>query len=67
MNDRSALIVERPDGELETYEEVPTTFAAMLMGNHAAHGGVFFVPDCGQCQELWPNGQGWGENREASR
>jgi hypothetical protein len=61
MASRPALIVENADGDLETYDEVPASFAALLVGNHAAHAGVFFVPDCEECQARWPDGQGWGE------
>lgn len=60
MND-PALIIERADGTVECHDEVPATFATMLLGNHAAHGGVFFVPDCEECQTRWPNGESWGE------
>jgi hypothetical protein len=56
-----ALIIENEDGSVERFDEVPAPFAAALLGNHAAHGGVFFVPDCADCQQRWPNGQGWGE------
>lgn len=56
-----AIIYEDAEGNIQKRDEITPEMAAAL-GMHAMHAGVAWFPDCPQCQERWPDGQGWGES-----
>lgn len=45
-----ALITMDADGTVREYDEVPAALASMLLNDHAQHAGIFFVPECADCQ-----------------
>jgi hypothetical protein len=49
---RGFLLLGMPDGSLRECGPLESiTKAQSLINNHAAHAGVFYVPECPDCQE----------------